>query len=131
MRSSASDFFFIYCRQIIPQIEDSVENMLLEKFKSTLSSQLERSEVQQAYLQRKDNLAKVPEREDPGQPPPADPATKLHRREYAHIVQSIHGDGVSMHTFEDIGRYTIFPKAMVERMFPSVMFGNYQEEEYN
>lgn len=50
VRTNASDFFFIYCRQIIPQIEDSVENMLLEKFKSTISSPLERNEVEQAYL---------------------------------------------------------------------------------
>lgn len=86
--------------------------MLLEKFKGTLSSALERHEVEQAYLQRKDNLAKVPEREDPGEPPPPERRVSLHKREYANIVQSMHGDGISMHTFEDIGRYTVFPKAM-------------------
>ena len=37
----------------------------MEKFKSTLKSPLERVEVEEAYLQRKDNLAKIPEREDP------------------------------------------------------------------
>ena len=105
--------------------------MLLEKFKSSLASPLERREVAQAYLQRKDNLAKVPEREDPGAPPPPERRVTLHRREYANIVQSMHGDGLSMHTFEDIGRYTVFPKAMQERMFPSVMFGRYKEEEYD
>ena len=131
VRTSASDFFYIYCAQIIPQIEDSVENMLLEKFKSTLSSKLERNEVEQAYLQRKDNVAKIPEREDPGLPPPPEKKVALHKQEFANVVQSIHGDGLSQHTFEDIGRFTVFPKAMTERMFPSIMFGRYKEEEYD
>jgi len=64
VRSNAADFFFIYCRQIIPQIEERVELQLLEKFKSTLRSDLERKEVEEAYYQRKDNLAKLPEREE-------------------------------------------------------------------
>jgi hypothetical protein len=51
--------------------------MLLNKFQGSLSSQLERNEVQQAYLQRKDNLAKIPEREDPGTPPPPPPRAGL------------------------------------------------------
>ena len=130
VRTSASDFFFIYCRQIIPQIEDSVENMLLQKFKSTLSSPLERNEVEEAYLQRKDNLAKIPEREDPGTPPPQEAKVVMHKSEFLQVIQTIHGDGLSQHTYEDIGRYTVFPKAMKERMFPSAMFGRYQQEEY-
>lgn len=69
IRQSPADFFYIYCRQIIPQIEERIELQLLEKFKSTLSS-LERKEVEAAYYQRKDNLAKIPEREDPEMPEP-------------------------------------------------------------
>lgn len=30
----------------------------------------------------------------------------------------------------DIGRYTVFPENMKQRMFPSKMFGRYEEEEY-
>lgn len=37
---------------------------MLQKFKQNLSSRLEKFEVEQAYLQRKDNLAKIPERDD-------------------------------------------------------------------
>jgi len=50
IRANPSDFFFIYCRQIIPRVEDSIERTLLEKFKSTLKSPLERVEVEEAYL---------------------------------------------------------------------------------
>ena len=41
---------------------------MLEKFKSTLMSDLERKEVEAAYYQRKDNLAKIPEPADPAAP---------------------------------------------------------------
>lgn len=43
---------------------------------------------------------------------------------------SIEGDGLSYHTFEDIGRYTIFPDRMFRRMFPTRAFGRFEEEEY-
>ena len=72
-RTNAADYFFVFCRQILPQIEERVELQLLEKFKSTLKSDLERREVEQAYLQRKDNVAKLPEKEDPGAPLPKQP----------------------------------------------------------
>ena len=103
---------------------------LLEKFKTTLKSDLERKEVEAAYLQRKDNLAKVPEKEDPGQPEPPKPVLRMHVDEYSNVVQSIHGDGLVYHTYEDIGRYTVFPDQHTKRMLPHVMFGRYREEEY-
>ena len=103
---------------------------LLEKFKLTLKSDLERKEVEAAYLQRKDNLAKIPEKEDPGQPEPKKPELRIHVDEYHNVFQSIHGDGLAYHTYEDIGRYTVFPEQMTKRMLPHVMFGRYREEEY-
>ena len=69
--------------------------MLLNKFLSTLNSPLEKKEVQQAYYQRKDNVAKIPEREDPGMPPPPDDKVSLHKSEFSQVVQSIYGDGIS------------------------------------
>lgn len=131
LRLRAADYFFIFCRQIVPQIEERVEQQLLEKFKSTLLSQAERQEVQQAYLQRKDNLAKVPEAEERGEPEPGQPQLVLAADEYHKVIQSVFGDGLSYHTYKDIGRYTVFPKAMTQRMFPSVMFGRYKEDEYS
>lgn len=104
--------------------------MLLNKFISTIDSVPERNEVQQAYLQRKDNLAKIPEREDPGQPPPQEAQVALDVKAIPEVIQSIHGDGISSHTYHDIGRYTVFPQAMRQRMLPSIMFGRYEKEEF-
>lgn len=59
IRQNPADYFFIFCRQIIPQLEEKIEMNLLEKFKRTLKSDLERKEVENAYMQRKDNLARV------------------------------------------------------------------------
>ena len=50
--------------------------------------------------------------------------------EYTKVIQTIHGDGLLYHTFEDIGRYTVFPEVATNRMFPSVKFGRYEEEEF-
>jgi len=104
---------------------------MLEKFKTGLHSDLERKEVEQAYMQRKDNLAKIPEREEPGEPEPKKPLLQISTTEYGKVIQSIHGDGLSHHTYMDIGRYTVFPETMHKRMFPSVMFGRYEKEEFS
>lgn len=96
---------------------------------STIKSDLERKEVEQAYNQRKDNLAKIPEREEPGEPEPKRPQLRIPLDEYTNVIQTIHGDGIAHHTYEDIGRYTVFPKVATSRMFPSVKFGRYDEEE--
>jgi hypothetical protein len=129
-RTNAADYFFIFCRQIVPQIEERIELNLLEKFKASLKSDLERKEVEAAYWQRKDNLAKIPERGEPGEPEPKKPRLFIPKDEYYNVIQTIHGDGLSYHTYQDIGRYTVFPEQMKKRMFPSVMFGRYEKEEY-
>jgi len=38
---------------------------------------------------------------------------------------------MSFHTFADIGRYTVFPENIKKRMFPSIMFGRYEIDEYS
>lgn len=50
--------------------------------------------------------------------------------EIGRVIMSAEGDGLSYHTFEDIGRYTVFPKQHHKRMFPGKMFGNYENDEY-
>lgn len=50
--------------------------------------------------------------------------------EYTKVIQTIHGDGLLYHTFEDIGRYTVFPKVSTDRMFPNVKFGRYDHDEF-
>lgn len=104
---------------------------MLEKFKSTLASDLERKEVEAAYFQRKDNLAKIPELADPATPEQKRPKEYFPKDEYAKIIQSVHGDGLSYHTYADIGRYTVFPDSMANRMLPSKKFGRYNELDYS
>lgn len=67
LRQSAADYFFVYCRQVLPKMEEKIELQLLEKFKDRLGSDAERKEVHSAYLQRKDNLAKMAEVQELGQ----------------------------------------------------------------
>lgn len=43
--------------------------------------------------------------------------------EISWVVQTVEGDGLSYHTYEDIGRYTVFPENHFKRMFPSKAFG--------
>lgn len=45
-------------------------------------------------------------------------------------IMSVEGDGIKYHTFEDIGRYTVFPTKHWKRMFPSKMFGNFEKDEF-
>ena len=108
-----------------------MELQLLEKFKSSLASDLEKKEVEAAYLQRKDNLAKIPEKEDPGEPEPKKQSLKIPIDEYHKVIQSVHGDGLRYHTYQDIGRYTVFPEAQVKRLVPSVMYGRFREDEFS
>ena len=44
------DYFFVYCRQVIPRIEQSIELQLLEKFTQQITNPEERQEVVGAYL---------------------------------------------------------------------------------
>jgi hypothetical protein len=46
MRSSAADYFFLFCRQVIPRIEERIELQLLNKVKSQLQSGPERRELE-------------------------------------------------------------------------------------
>lgn len=44
---------------------------------------------------------------------------------------NVEGDGISYHTFEDIGRYTVFPKGIFNRMFREERcFGTYKDDEF-
>ena len=61
LRQSAADYFYTYCRQVLPRMEEKIELQLLEKYKDSLASHAEKKELQTAYMQRKDNLAKLAE----------------------------------------------------------------------
>jgi len=84
-----------------------------------------------AYMQRKDNLARMSEPKELGGREPREEPLQLPVDEIARVIMSAEGDGLSYHTFEDIGRYTVFPKQHQDRMFPDEeFFGNYHADEY-
>lgn len=84
----------------------------------------------QAYFQRKDNLAKMAENDDVGKPDKKPERFTVPMAEFAKVIASVDGDGLSFHTFEDIGRYTVFPEKHWKRMFPSASIGNFDKDEY-
>lgn len=51
--------------------------------------------------------------------------------EVKQVVQSIDGTGLSHHTYEDIGRFTIFPERHWKRMFPRGSFGTLEKDTYS
>jgi hypothetical protein len=51
---------------------------------------------------------------------------------YAHtVVNDAMGSGVKYHTYNDIGKFTIFPTHASKRMFPSIFFGRYKKDDYD
>jgi hypothetical protein len=54
----------------------------------------------------------------------------LKGEEVHRVIMTVEGDGLSYHTFEDIGKYTVFPDAHWKRMFPTAFFGNYLQDEF-
>ena len=84
-----------------------------------------------AYLQRKDNLSKMAEVQELGQRDKREESITIPGSEISRVIQSVEGDGLTYHTFEDIGRYTVFPEQHHKRMFPDKMFfGNYEKDEF-
>ncbi len=110
LRQSISDYFFVYCRQVLPKMEEKIERQLLEKFRDRLGNAAEKKEVLQAYLQRKDNLARLAEEKEYGQREKREEQLIIPADEFGKVIMNVEGDGLSYHTYEDIGRYTVFPK---------------------
>lgn len=57
IRQSPSNYFYIYTRTIIPQMESHIEKRLLKEFTRRCASQLEKQEVMEAYNMRRHNLS--------------------------------------------------------------------------
>ena len=128
---SVSDYLFNYTRNVLPRMEEKLELQLLEKVKERLGNEQEKKEVWYAYQQRKDNLAKMSEAKEIGLKEKREEALSIPHEEMSRVIITIQGDGMSHHTFEDIGRYTVFPKQHVQRMFPNnKFFGNYEKDEF-
>ena len=110
-------------------MEEKIELMLLEKFKDRIGNNLEKKEVMQAYYNRKDNLAKTLEPKDITQMEKREDGMNMEIKDIDKVIRNNNGEELSKHTFEDIGKYTIFPPKMWKRMFPSSLFGNYEKDE--
>lgn len=131
MRLSVADYLFNYTRNVLPRMEEKLELQLLEKVKERLGNDQEKKEVWYAYQQRKDNLAKLSEAKEIGVREKREEAQSILHEETSRVIMTVQGDGMSYHTFEDIGRYTVFPKQHYQRMFPNnKFFGNYEKDEF-
>lgn len=83
-----------------------------------------------AYHMRRENMIKDLPEDDLGAPndkkrPPAKGRRKM------DMILTQEGDGISHHTYQDIGKYTIFPENHWKRMFPTRTFGKIIEEDYS
>jgi len=57
--------------------------------------------------------------------------TLLRTQDIEKAIMNVEGDGLSYHTFEEIGRYTVFPKNHFERMFPrGICYGRFEIDDY-
>ena len=129
LRQSPAEYFNVYTRVVIPQIELRIEERLLHEFTRTLKSNEEKKEVLEAYNMRRHNLSKQKEaadileinREDNSE------RRKLSHGNIKQIFSSLDGDGFRYHTFEDVGRFTMFPESFRKRIFPSSYYGRIHE----
>ena len=61
LRQGPVEYFRVYTRYVLPQIESRIEERLLEQFTRGITNMDERNEVIQSYHQRRHNLANLPE----------------------------------------------------------------------
>lgn len=147
---SATDTFYEYTKEVIPRIEDSIERSLLKKYVSSLQSTHERNEVMQAYEQRKHELTLLTEKmvpkgeaglsadiEDSSVTSVYDnikiikeKLTPERKQELRDTIYSNEGKGMSYHTYDTIGKYTLFPKAHWKRMFPRDSCGQFDKIDF-
>ena len=131
IRGNPSDYFHVYCRMILPQIEAKTEERLLSVFLKQISNEDERREVELAYHQRRAALAKAMEDDDLSRPEPKKKPNIMPLERLSEIVQSKSGDGLATQTYADIGRYIVFPERHMERMFPRKVFGTLKKDDYD
>jgi small subunit ribosomal protein S29 len=128
---SATDTFYEYTKEVIPRIEESIEKRLLHQYMDTLPSNFEKKEVMDAYKIRKHELSRLDEKAadfvatpDYEEDSIYDFKAKIVRlspeeiEERKEIIWSEDGQGLSYHTYDTIGKYTVFPRSHWKRMFP-------------
>ncbi len=66
--------------------------------------------------------------------PIPDKKDKSPNHDYSQIkkaISNLEGTGLTYQTFEDIGKYTVFPERHWRRMFPRKFFGQYEKDEFS
>lgn len=135
---SATDTLYEFTREVIPRMEESIEKRLINVFMDTLGTKEEKKEVLEAYKVRKHQLSKIDdhtfvsnallkeEREDEDYENESTAGMKMRFKLLSHeeikdrmsAFASFEGKGLAYHTYDTIGKYTVFPKSHWKRMFP-------------
>lgn len=130
VREGPLDYFQVYCRMVIPQIEVKIEQQLLQNFLKPIKNEDERREIELAYQQRRVTLAKAFEKDSEdlveskaGLPPKVS-------IDALGLVRTVDGDNISTQDMQDIGTYTVFPENHWKRMFKIKAFGQLENMEY-
>ena len=131
LRQSPSEYFNVYTRTVIPQIEARIEERLLSEYMRKIPNELERQEIFNAYTLRRHRLSKMPEEADmfAGAGEKAKKRKKMRQSDILNTITSIDGSGIRYHTFGDIGKYTVFPAQYKKRLFPSKVYGRIELDE--
>jgi len=140
---TATDTFYEATKEILPKIEESVERNLLLKYVDTFNNPADRQEIMEAYNIRKDTLLKIEEKaaDFVSTPTSEDPFEdlKLETRRMTpeeiedriNLFYSHDGEGLSYHTFDTIGKYTLFPRSHWKRMFPRESAGRFDQNDFS
>jgi hypothetical protein len=125
LRQGPAEYFNVFTRHIIPQLEQRIEERLLHEFMNDLKSPEERNEVYNAYYMRRHNLTKLREEADLFDPNDKGDGEDriIDGRELKGVISGTDGDGFKYHTFADLGKFTLFPQSVRDRIFPSRCYG--------
>jgi len=126
-RTTAYEDFKVLTREVIPKVESTIEEKLLNQYANSLSSIEERQELLAAYNRRKKILAD--EEESSFQ------TTELKEEEKLEVDPAAVQDAIKdrdgyLSGFErsDIGRFSIVPETMVKELMPTGFYGKFQED---
>lgn len=125
LRQGPAEYFNVYTRTVIPQIEARIEERLLSEYMRSIPNELERQELFNAYNLRRHRLSKMPEEADlmnTGlERKPL--GRKVSHSEIMKSITSIDGSGIRYHNYSDIGTFTVFPAQYRHRLFPTKCYG--------
>ncbi len=126
-RISVFESVWRFTQNIMPQIQRTIEQRLLQQYMEKETNALYRLELQDAYNQRLYNLKMaMPQGRPPKVRVPPSPSIQIG----GPVFNSMDGHGLRFHTYNDIGTYTLFPKDEFRRLFPNDLFGSYMDTEY-